>query len=267
MVSARSLSALAVLAGVTWATGNAVRRWWHEWGVDPVEGSTSLPGDDLVPDADAVDTRGIEISVPPEDVWPWLVQMGFGRAGWYSYDVVDMRGQSADRILPEFQTLAEGDVIPTHPAGGFVVRALDPGRSLVLYIDDEIAAAQADAAATSTAEADPSEEPPANLRASGAFMATAMTRYAASWAFVLEPIPSGTRLVERFRARLEGGSQLAPIAKPALGFGVFLMVRRQLLGIRDRAERRIADGRREDADRGDDASYVVAPEPLVAAPG
>lgn len=266
MVSARSLSALAVLAGVTLATGNAVRRWWHEWGADPVEAGTPLPGDDLVPDADAVDTRGIDISARPEDVWPWLLQMGFGRAGWYSYDVVDMRGQSADRILPEFQALAEGDVIPTHPAGGFVVRSLDAGRSLVLYIDDEIATAQAQAASASSAGLESSEETPANLRASGAFMATATTRYAASWAFVLEPIPTGTRLVERFRARLEGGSQLAPIAKPALGFGVFLMVRRQLIGIRDRAERRSADRVLDGADREDDASFVVAPEPLVAAP-
>lgn len=288
MVSARSLSALAVIAGVTWATGSAVRRWWHEWGVDPLEATRLLPGDDLVPDAVAVDTRGIDIAARPEDVWPWLVQMGFGRAGWYSYDVVDMRGRSADRILPEFQTLAEGDVMPAHPAGGFVVRGIDPGRSLVLYLDDEIAAAQAHAAeaagkATAAGEAaagapaatgeataaagETAEETPVNLRASGAFMASAMTRYAASWTFVLEPTPTGTRLIERFRVRLEGGSQLAPIAQPALGFGVFLMARRQLLGIRERAEGRIADRGPAGGTAGEPETYVVAPEPLVAAPG
>jgi len=284
MVSARSLSALAVIAGVTWATGSAVRRWWHEWGVDPLEATRPLPGDDLVPDAMAVDTRGIDIAARPEDVWPWLIQMGFGRAGWYSYDVVDMRGRSADRILPEFQELAEGDVVPTHPAGGFVVRGIDPGRSLVLYLDDGIAAAQAhasaagaSAAAGAATAAEPAIAPgdamaageatPVNLRASGAFMASAMTRYAASWTFVLEPTPTGTRLIERFRVRLEGGSQLAPIAQPALGFGVFLMARRQLLGIRDRAEGRIADLGPAGGTAGEPETYVVAPEPLVAAPG
>jgi len=271
MVTARSLSALAVIAGVTWATGSAVRRWWHEWGVDPLEATRPLPGDDLVPDAVAVDTRGIDVAAPPEDVWPWLGQMGFDRAGWYSYDVVDMRGRSADRILPEFQTLAEGDVVPTHPAGGFIVRGIDPGRSLVLYLDDEIAAAQApgaEARGEATASAgEIADETPVNLRASGAFMASAMTRYAASWTFVLEPTPTGTRLIERFRVRLEGGSQLAPIAQPALGFGVFLMARRQLLGIRERAEGRIADLGPAGGTGGEPETYVVAPEPLVAAPG
>ena len=61
------------------------------------------PGDDLVPSATAVETRGDHRSTrPPEAVWPWLVQMGFGRAGWYSYDQLDMGGSSATRILPEY---------------------------------------------------------------------------------------------------------------------------------------------------------------------
>ena len=76
----------------------------------------------------------------PADVWPWLVQMGFGRAGWYSYDQMNQKAPSADEIAPEWQTLAVGDTMPAHSAGGFVVKILEPERALVLYVDNEMTA-------------------------------------------------------------------------------------------------------------------------------
>lgn len=227
--SAITLSA-TVAAGA--AATVATRRWWRTWGVDPAEAELPLPGDDLVDDPDAVDTRGITIAAPPADVWPWLVQMGYRRAGWYSYDTIDMNRPSVDRIVPEWQSLVVGDVVPTHPAGGFVVKVLEPGRSLVLYNDTPTLAAQ-QAAATERRV----EPMPANLKVSGAFLGSALPEFAASWAFVLEPAGAGTRLIERFRLRMSGGGTFGWVTRPALGFGVFLMSRRQMLAIRSRAER------------------------------
>jgi hypothetical protein len=228
MLTRTITSAAASAAGV--AAALATRQWWRSWGVDAAEAAMSLPGDELVPDAEAVDTRGLTIAASPDDVWPWLVQMGYRRAGWYSYDVIDMDRTSVERIVPEWQQVAMGDVLPTHPGGGFVVKVVEPGRALVLYNDTATLAAQQTAAAERGVEVTP-----ANLRASGAFLENAGPEFAASWAFVLEPVPEGTRLIERFRARVSGGP--APwLLKPILGFGVFLMTRRQMLGIRARAE-------------------------------
>ena len=125
----------AAIAGASWLAYVGVRQWWKTWGVVPDEATRGLPGDELVPDAQAIDTRGITIEAPPERVWPWLVQMGYGRGGWYSIDQLDMRGRSADRIVEAWQDLAVGDVIPTHPGGGFEVRLLVRNRALVLFGD------------------------------------------------------------------------------------------------------------------------------------
>ena len=72
--------------------GRAVR-WWRTWGHDPEEAARSLPGDELVPTPTAIDTRGITIDAPPEAVWPWLVQMGFDRGGWYTLRPARHAGQ------------------------------------------------------------------------------------------------------------------------------------------------------------------------------
>jgi hypothetical protein len=80
-------------------------------------------------------TRGITIEAPVERVWPWLVQMGAGRAGWYSYDFIDNGGApSSWTILPEHQHIAVGDILPALPSAddAFVVHSLDTGRELVL---------------------------------------------------------------------------------------------------------------------------------------
>ena len=90
-----------------------------------------MPGDDLIPDA-ASTTRAITVAAPPEQVWPWLVQLGYGRGGWYSYDWIDNDGQpSADRILPELQQLQVGDQILMLPEMGPRVREIQPNRYFV----------------------------------------------------------------------------------------------------------------------------------------
>lgn len=232
----RKLVALGVLAGAGLAAREAALGWQRTWGVRPEDVDRVLPGDDLVEDAAAEDTRSLVIGAPPEDVWPWLVQMGYGKAGWYSYDAVDMKGSSAWRIVPEWQDLDVGAIMPTHPGGGFVVKEMDPGHALVLYWDSALSAEQ-EAAAAAAAAAGRGEAMPPNLRAAGEFMTAAGRDFAASWAFVLEPAPGGTRLIERVRARMEEGGPFASVAASALGFGVFVMMRKQMLGIRDRAER------------------------------
>ena len=83
---------IGTAAGITLSR---VAQWRRTWGIDPREATKPLAGDDLVPVTSAVETRGITIDAPPEAVWPWLVQMGYGRAGWYSYDQLDMKGKSA----------------------------------------------------------------------------------------------------------------------------------------------------------------------------
>lgn len=230
----RRLMGLAVVVGAGVAGYRlVVEPWWKGWGVDPVEQMKPMAGDDVVAGGMTAETRGITIDAPAEAVWPWLAQMGYGRAGWYSYDRIDMNSASADRILAEHQALAVGDVVPTHPGGGFVVKAIEPGRHLVLYSDTEIVRTQAEAAA----EADPT---PANLKMAGAFMEGAQpSDFAASWAFVLEDLGGGrTRLLERFRVRFgEADKPWMRVTMPMMGFGVFVMMRKQLLGIRERAER------------------------------
>jgi hypothetical protein len=168
-------------------------RWWRTWGVDPIEADKALAGDDLVATPTAILTRGITIDAPPDAVWPWLVQMGFGRAGWYSYDRLDVRGKSADRIVPAWQTLEVGDLVPHSPDGGFAVRVVEPGQALVLYSDTELVASQAAAVTPTDAPATPP-----GLAASGALLRQTPEDFAASWAFVLEPLEGGrTRFIER----------------------------------------------------------------------
>ena len=237
----------AAIAGASWLAYVGVRQWWNTWGVVPDEAARELPGDDLVPDAKAVDTRGITIEASPERVWPWLVQMGYGRGGWYSIDQLDMRGKSADRIVEAWQDLAVGDVLPTHPGGGFEVRVLEPNRKLVLF---------GDPSTMQPMTGPESEGLPAGLAASGSFLAATPSEFAASWSFVLEPLgPNRTRLIERMRYWSADGTPVTKAALSLLGFGVFVMMQRQMTGIRARVLRLAI----EDALR-----PIVAPERVAA---
>jgi hypothetical protein len=230
------LSFLLVIGASVAVVRGIVLPWSRTWG-RRTEDDGPLPGDDLVSETTAIETRGIDIAAPPERVWPWLAQMGYGRAGWYSYDALDMNQPSAGALDPALGEVAVGDVMPTHPGGGFVVRVADPPHALVLYSDTELVRRQAE-----EAQRDESGAGPVNIKATGAFLETAQpAEFTASWAFVVEPRPNGTsRLIERFRVRF--GPDDRPwlgVTMPVVGFGVFLMMRKQMLGIRERVERSI----------------------------
>jgi hypothetical protein len=204
----------------------AVRSWlrsWHQrWLATPAETLHPLPGDDVVPDANLVRTHAVSIGASPADVWPWLVQMGATRGGWYSYG---RRGEGgvgrSDTILPDLNGLSVGDVVPglRGGTGGFVVSVLDPERSLVLASSTDLLRRR---------EARPDETPRWFWRT--------------SWAFRLrEPAPGQTRLVVRVRVAY-GPAILAPVAYLVALPVHFLMQRRQLLGIKSRAEKLAVGG-------------------------
>ena len=104
------------------------------WGATSEEIQCSVVGDDLCKDATLVGTRSITISAPPQDVFPWIRQMGFGRAGWYSYDWLDNLGRkSATTIHEEWQTVEAGDKVPSGPIS-FTAAIVEEPRHFVLEI-------------------------------------------------------------------------------------------------------------------------------------
>jgi hypothetical protein len=120
-----------------------VRPWHVRRGATDVEARRSLPGDDLVPDPKCGYTQAITIQAPVSEVWQWLVQIGYKRAGWYSHDwlhrlmgiagSVDSERGSAKRIIPELQDLKVGDVVEIAPGMGYAVADIDPERALILH--------------------------------------------------------------------------------------------------------------------------------------
>ncbi len=203
----RSLS-LRVLTGLVCAGGVAVltyprwRPWILNWGATPEEAGAALPGDDLLPEADLVSTRAVGIGVEPSSIWPWIVQMGPGRAGAYTYDWIEnlagLDMHSAAEILPQFQDMKVGDSWKLGSKGPVLrVAVLEPESALVLRSDD------------------------------GNWV----------WAFVLTPDGSGTRLVSRNRIRQPDASAATRVlSRSMMEPGSLVMERKMLLGIRERAE-------------------------------
>lgn len=128
-------SKLATLAGALGVYGLAVRPLLLTWGATDEEVRGPFPGDDLIPGAERGSSMATTIDAPPSQVWPWLVQMGLDRAGWYSWDWLDHLGvPSAERIHPEWQQISVGDRFtstPSHSAW-FEVAAVEPERFLAL---------------------------------------------------------------------------------------------------------------------------------------
>jgi len=233
----------SVVTGMAIAFYLQLREQQQTWGVVPGDIERPLAGDDLVDDPGIIETRSVSVEAPVSAVWPWLVQMGYGRGGWYSYDRLDMKGHSTDRILPQFQDLAPGDIVPTHSGGGFVAKVVDPGSALVLYLDDELVQSQVDASVAEhgpQAQASIDEEVPGGLQFAGALGGMAMPKFRASWAFVLEPEADGqrTRLIERFRVWTAEAGMPQKVGMPVMGLGVFAMTRKHMLGVKERAEGR-----------------------------
>jgi hypothetical protein len=123
-------------AGLLAAYAKLVRPWALHWGATEEEAARPLPGDQVVTKADYVATRAITIDAPPQEVWPWLVQISSGRAGWYTYDRIDNAGMpSATEIIPELQQLQVGDLIPMVSGKdiGVRVKELEPDRRMLWW--------------------------------------------------------------------------------------------------------------------------------------
>ena len=127
--------AAAATGGALAAYLGVIRPWHLTWGATADEASGPVAGDELLPDADIVATRVVEIDAPPAAIWPWLVQMGPGRGGAYTYDWIERRLgidiRNVGRIVPELQGLAVGDEIPM-PAYAMRVERLDTERAMVV---------------------------------------------------------------------------------------------------------------------------------------
>jgi hypothetical protein len=198
-----------------------VKPWHLRWGATDEEVERALPGDELVATPKLEATHAITIDAPAAEVWPWLVQIGTGRGGWYSYDWIEnLMGldiQSAERILPEFQSLKQGEVVPMAPDGmGPEVALLEPNRLLTLYGDTR----EGRTASPVPLDAAPDE-----------FINVA-------WTFFLEDRPDGTtRLIERFKLDYNPSPKNSFFYGLFLEAGSFIMERKMLLGIKERAER------------------------------
>jgi hypothetical protein len=121
------------IAGVLIASYVAViGPWQRRWGATSEEVMRVLPGDELLGPGAPSTTRAVTIDAAPEDVFPWLLQIGYGRGGWYSYDWIDNDGRpSVDRIDPALQRLDVGDRIEMLPGFGPVVREIEPNHHIL----------------------------------------------------------------------------------------------------------------------------------------
>jgi hypothetical protein len=212
---------LALAAAVTPAYAFIFRPWHLKWGTTGDETARHLPGDELVPDPSLNATHAVTIDAPPANVWPWLVQLGYGRGGFYSYDFLEnlmgLNIHSADRVVAENQILRVGDMVPFAPTGeGAKVAVLENEKALALYTG------MMDTTKFKTVE---DGAPKPRLYFTGV------------WEFVLEPIDDGhTRLLERFRADWNPGIANTLIFRVILEPVSFIMERKMLLGIKKRAE-------------------------------
>ena len=171
------------------------------WGATQAEVASRLPGDDLVPNAQYRCTRAITVDAPPASVWPWLVQVGCGKAGFYSNDLLDNLGRpSARDIVPELQHLEIGQWVSMAPtpseSTAFKVNSFEVDRWLL------------------------------------------WTKPDSTWAWALGDLGGGrTRLVTRVHARYDWSKPpTAVLGVVLMEFGDFAMMRRMLLGIKERAE-------------------------------
>ncbi len=171
----------------------------QQWGARPAEVNRMFPGDQLVPDADYISTHAVTIDAPVEQVWPWLVQLGQNRAGFYSYTFIEnLMGfniHNSDKIVPEWQTLKKGDLIHLTASTGMLVESIKWNRHVICRMP--------------------------------------MGRDA-SWAFYVEPLDTGqTRFYARLRMKRLSDSLHDIILLDA---GHFVMERRMMLVIKERAE-------------------------------
>jgi hypothetical protein len=212
----RVSGAVLALAGGYLTVLVATRRWHQHWGATDAEIARPLPGDDRVPGSKLDSTHAITIHAPAEKIWPWLAQAGYGgRAGFYSYDVLERRfgARNIDRLNPDTPAPSVGDTLPFAPGMPMTVAVVNPPHALVLW------------QVTSANKAIDPTGPWGD------------DHVAWSWAFVLEPIDARTtRLLTRMRVSYQPAAKWAPYVHLLLEPAHFVMGRRQLLGMRQRAE-------------------------------
>jgi hypothetical protein len=206
------LVAVCVMAIAAAAYVAARTRMLH-WGATTMEARRSMRGDDLIPEPILVTTRAITIDAEAERVWPWLSQIGQGRGGFYSYELLEnLAGldiHNADRIIPEMQELKPGDLIPFWRGAGVNVETVKAPRLLVL--------------------AGTLNRPRGGTAAAGNLGGT--------WVFALEDAePRGTRLVVRSRVAKFEPAWLSALFMRLLEPVHYVMEHKMLKGIRDRAE-------------------------------
>jgi hypothetical protein len=206
------LGGLAAGAGAVAAYGLVVRPWHTKWGATEDEVDELLPGDEIVLEPQHTATHAVTINAPAAEVWPWLLQIGQTRGGFYSYSWLEnLAGcdmHNADRIVPEWQTLRPGDVVWLHPkAPPLSVIMVEPFRTIVLGSDDP-------------------------------------TENAGTWAFYLNPIDEETtRLLVRIRWNRVPGLRPWAMNYLLLEPAHFVMERKMLLGIKQRAESSFSETR------------------------
>ena len=191
-----------ILASPRFLAAPFMRSGHLRWGATDAEVAGEMPGDELVPETSFSATRAITVAAPPEAVWPWLAQLGFGRAGFYSYDLFDNAARpSATTILPEFQDPQVGDWVPmaskVNETTAFKIAGLAPGEWM-LWVKPN-----------------------------------------STWSWKLVPLERGrTRLITRLK-QYNDWSASAPMALVTVilfEVGDFPMMRRLLLGVKARAE-------------------------------
>lgn len=131
LIAVFALASLVLALYMLWARPDQLR-----WGATDEEVHRSMPGDELALNPGYLASRAITIEATPEEIWPWLMQMGYTRAGFYGYDIVENIGSprgihSAQSILPEFQHYKVGDELPISPAGSLTFYAIEPNHYLV----------------------------------------------------------------------------------------------------------------------------------------
>jgi hypothetical protein len=175
------------------------RPWAINWGATDAEINRSMPGDNIVQNPTFNATRGVTIRAQPEEIWPWIVQIGYKKAGFYCYDWFDNDGvPSAERLVPEYQNLKVGDLIPLSAVMYVKVTELNPNQSM-LWVFQE---------------------------GSGPWMNS-------TWAWELyQRDPQHTRLLTRLRVHTD-----SIISRVMLDFFEIVMMRKSMLGIKQRAER------------------------------
>ena len=198
-----------------------IHPWLVNWGASEAEQQAALPGDELNPNAQWQTTRAVTIHASADDVWAWLIQHGQDRAGFYSYtwleNIVGADIRNVDELRPEWQQRTVGDAIPMARRDLLGGRAADMSFVRVLRVEPGQALVVGDASGS-----------------------TGVTN--GTGAYIVQPVDANaTRLIVRERNGSTSAGRLPRLTGSAIRWLIwdpmhFVMQRRMMLGIKDRAE-------------------------------